>query len=58
MPVSELALEVGFVLQNPDRQLFASTVEEEVAFGPKNVGLSRSSNQGKSRLCFRCGRIK
>jgi len=50
VPVSELALEVGFVLQNPDRQLFASTVEEEVAFGPKNVGLSEA--QIKERVDY------
>lgn len=42
VPVSELALEVGFVLQNPDRQLFAETVEKEIAFGPKNMGLSEA----------------
>jgi energy-coupling factor transporter ATP-binding protein EcfA2 len=45
VPVSDLALEVGFVLQNPDRQLFANTVEEEVAFGPKNVGLSEAQSR-------------
>jgi energy-coupling factor transport system ATP-binding protein len=27
---------IGYVFQNPDQQLFASTVEEEVAFGPRN----------------------
>jgi energy-coupling factor transport system ATP-binding protein len=37
--VSELATQVGFVLQNPDQQLFATTVEKEVAFGPHNLGL-------------------
>lgn len=38
-PVADLARHVGFVLQNPDQQLFAETVEEEIAFGPKNLGL-------------------
>jgi energy-coupling factor transport system ATP-binding protein len=38
--VSELALKVGFVLQNPDLQLFASTVREEVAFGLDNMGIA------------------
>jgi len=38
-PVSELAKHVGFVLQNPDQQLFAETVEQEIAFGPKNLGV-------------------
>ncbi len=31
---------VGLVFQNPDDQLFASTVEEDVAFGPRNMGFS------------------
>lgn len=30
---------VGFVFQNPDNQIVASTVEEDVAFGPENLGL-------------------
>ena len=30
---------VGIVFQNPDDQLFAPTVEEDVAFGPLNLGL-------------------
>jgi energy-coupling factor transport system ATP-binding protein len=38
--VAELAREVGLAFQNPDDQLFRSTVEEEVRFGPENVGAS------------------
>jgi energy-coupling factor transport system ATP-binding protein len=34
-----LATRVGMVFQNPDNQLFAITVEEDVAFGPENLGL-------------------
>ena len=30
---------VGLVLQNPDNQLVASVVEEDVAFGPENLGI-------------------
>ena len=30
---------VGLVLQNPDNQLVASVVEEDVAFGPENLGV-------------------
>ena len=30
---------VGMVFQNPDNQLVASIVEEDVAFGPENLGL-------------------
>ncbi|MDI6723249.1 MAG: ATP-binding cassette domain-containing protein [Methanobacterium sp.] len=32
---------VGIVFQNPDDQLFAPTVVEDVAFGPMNLGLSK-----------------
>lgn len=31
--------EVGMVFQNPDNQLIATTVEEDVAFGPENLGI-------------------
>ena len=37
--VAEISTRLGFVLQNPDRQLFADTVEEEIAFGSKNLKL-------------------
>lgn len=33
---------VGYVMQRPERQLFAQTVAEDVAFGPTNLGLSAS----------------
>lgn len=33
---------VGLVFQNPDNQLVASIVEEDVAFGPENLGLAPS----------------
>lgn len=39
LKVSEVARKVGFVFQNPDHQIFASTVEEEIAFGLHNIGL-------------------
>lgn len=36
----EIKRKVGMVFQNPDNQLIASIVEEDVAFGPENLGLS------------------
>jgi energy-coupling factor transport system ATP-binding protein len=39
--VHELADTVGIVLQNPETQLFAMSIEEELAFGPENLGLPR-----------------
>ena len=38
--VAELARTVGFVFQNPDDQLFERSVEREVAFGPRNLGIA------------------
>ncbi|PLX98128.1 MAG: energy-coupling factor ABC transporter ATP-binding protein [Desulfuromonas sp.] len=35
----EVFSKIGIVFQDPDDQLFASTVEEDVAFGPTNMGL-------------------
>lgn len=36
--VSDLAHFIGYVFQNPAHQIFSETVEEEVSFGPKNLG--------------------
>jgi energy-coupling factor transporter ATP-binding protein EcfA2 len=38
-PLAEVARQVGYVFQNPDHQIFAQTVGEEVAFGPRNLGV-------------------
>ncbi len=38
----EVKRTVGMVFQNPDNQLVASIVEEDVAFGPENLGLEPS----------------
>jgi energy-coupling factor transport system ATP-binding protein len=40
--VSELARDVGYVFQNPDHQIFCDTVEAEVAFGPRNLGVQQN----------------
>ncbi|AXV39428.1 ATP-binding cassette domain-containing protein [Methanobacterium sp. BAmetb5] len=39
--IMKVRQKVGIVFQNPDDQLFAPTVEEDVAFGPLNVGLDQ-----------------
>lgn len=38
--VASLARIVGYAFQNPDHQLFCASVEEEVRFGPMNLGYS------------------
>jgi energy-coupling factor transporter ATPase len=40
-PTYELACHVGLVFQNPENQLFALSVEKDVAFGLENLGLPR-----------------
>lgn len=37
----EIRKRVGVVFQNPDNQLVASIVEDDVAFGPENLGVPR-----------------
>ncbi len=38
--VATLARSVGLCFQDPDRQIFARSVDGEVAFGPRNLGMS------------------
>lgn len=45
----ELRRLVGYVAQLPERQLFAETVFDDVAFGPRNLGLSPEEVEG--RVC-------
>jgi len=40
---------VGYVFQNPEYQLFAPTVGEDIAFGPLNQKLSREEVEGRVR---------
>ena len=40
-PIYELAKHVGLVFQNPENQLFALSVEKDVAFGLENLGMAR-----------------
>ena len=43
--LSHIREHVGYVFQDSDSQLFLSTVEEDIAFGPKNYGLSEEEVQ-------------
>jgi len=40
---AELATEFGYVFQSPSQMLFARTVEEELLFGPRNLGRDPST---------------
>lgn len=48
LKVSALARTVGYVFQNPDHQIFNDTVGKEVAFGLKNLGLSRGEIEDRA----------
>ncbi|MDR0372149.1 MAG: ATP-binding cassette domain-containing protein [Nitrososphaerota archaeon] len=43
----EMAKHVGLVFQNPENQLFALSIEKDVAFGLENVGVSREEMRKK-----------
>ena len=43
LPRAEAGRRVGFVFQNPDHQIFAETVEAEIAFGPRLQGLDAAT---------------
>lgn len=49
LPVHQRARHVGLVFQDPSRQLFARTVLEEVAFGPRALGASNRQAQARAR---------
>lgn len=46
--ILELRKDIGMVFQNPDNQLVATIVEDDVAFGPENLGLP--SDEIRSRV--------
>ncbi len=46
-PICEMAKYVGLVFQNPENQLFALSVEKDVAFGLENLGFEREEMREK-----------
>jgi len=46
---ADFARAVGYVFQNPDHQIFAATVRDEVAFGPRNMGHAPEEVQRRVR---------
>ena len=43
----EIRRRVGMVFQNPDNQIVANVVEEDVAFGPENLGVATAEIQAR-----------
>ncbi len=48
-PMREARQKIGLVFQYPEHQLFEETVAKDVAFGPKNLGLSQAEIQERVR---------
>jgi energy-coupling factor transport system ATP-binding protein len=46
-PVAQLARTVTYAFQNPDHQLFLPSVAEELAYGPRNLGLRGQALQAR-----------
>ena len=43
---------LGFVFQDPNDQLFAATVGEDVAFGPRNMGVAPAEVEARVKRCL------
>jgi len=43
--VAQIARIIGYVYQNPDDQIFSSSILEEVSFGPRNLGYSKAETK-------------
>lgn len=52
-PTYVLARHVGMVFQNPENQLFLSSVEREIAFGLENLGLAESEIERRVKWALR-----
>lgn len=45
--VGELARQVGYLFQHPEQQIFGATVRQELAFGPRNLGLAMAEVEAR-----------
>ncbi len=52
--IRKIRCSVGMVFQNPENQIVADTVEQDVAFGPENLGLSNAEIRERTEkaLCL------
>lgn len=50
--VSDLASKIGYIAQNPDTQIFTTTVEEEVSFALKNLGFTPEEIENRTTACL------
>ena len=52
LSVQQLASSIGYVFQNPNHQLFATTVQAELAFGPTNLRLPKEEVEARVEEAF------
>jgi energy-coupling factor transport system ATP-binding protein len=52
LPLNRVARDVGYVFQNPDHQIFAASVEEEVAFALRNFGVAPADIARRTRAAL------
>ncbi len=45
--MGELARQVGYLFQRPEQQIFSPTVQQELAFGPRNLGLPQAEIEAR-----------
>ncbi|WP_338069771.1 energy-coupling factor transporter ATPase [Bifidobacterium santillanense] len=55
--LARLRRTVGLVMQHPERQLFADTVRDDVAYGPTNQGLDRAEINARVDAALRLARL-
>ncbi len=56
--LAELRRRVGLVFQDPDAQLFASSVRQDISFGPINLGLSDAEVRARVEEAIRATQIE
>lgn len=49
LTIAELSRLIGYVFQNPDDQIFSSSIKEEVSFGPINLGFGKRERESLVR---------
>jgi len=57
-PTSKIARHVGYVFQNPDSQIFAATIYDEIASGLKKLGYSNEEIAGRIEYALKAVDLK
>ncbi|MDF2716032.1 MAG: transporter related protein [Paenibacillus sp.] len=55
--LAEIRQRVGYVFQNPDQQLISNTIEDDIAFGLENLGVSPSEQERRIHGVMRTMRL-